>query len=290
VSVFLERNHLFARTPGGDIEHTLEMKAAQFGILLANVGDNTPEEWEPLRILCERDGLLLCPWLRTADANGVWQESKLDYLIDVADDWGTPVVDNSESELDDSGAELTSLIASKIGKRDGAVSVLAWPMDSVDWEPICHLPILPQLFNAESGSAARDPGGCIWQWHHRGARCVLPTFGAYGGQGPDDSLPRLSPYGVYTANDMNQQFAAWAPQGAQNPCKGEEMTLIGSQHGVTAAVNRLRDSDPAGTLLKKQGNKWPPLSSLTQPLDQWKAYDKLERTLSILVTDHDAGE
>jgi hypothetical protein len=66
--------------------------------------------------------------------------------------------------------------------------------------------------------------------------------------------------------------------------------MIGSNHGVTAAMNRLRDLDPKGTLLQKQGDKWPPLSNLENiPVSEWKAYDKLERSLTILVTDHDAA-
>jgi hypothetical protein len=68
------------------------------------------------------------------------------------------------------------------------------------------------------------------------------------------------------------------------------MSDIGSQDGVTAAMNRLRDLDPNGTLLKKGADgKWPSINTLTQPLEQWKAYDKLERSQTILVDDHDSG-
>jgi len=68
------------------------------------------------------------------------------------------------------------------------------------------------------------------------------------------------------------------------------VTKIGSQHGATAAANRWRDLDPGGTKLKKTGGKWPAISTLTIPLDQWGAYDKLERALSITFADHDADE
>lgn len=68
------------------------------------------------------------------------------------------------------------------------------------------------------------------------------------------------------------------------------MPDIGPNHGVTASMNRLRDLDPKGTLLIKQDGKWPPLSNLQNiPVSEWKAYDKLERTLTILVQDHDAS-
>jgi hypothetical protein len=44
-------------------------------------------------------------------------------------------------------------------------------------------------------------------------------------------------------------------------------------------------------LLRKQPNgKWETLDALdATPLDKWKAYDKLERALSILCADHDAN-
>ena len=69
---------------------------------------------------------------------------------------------------------------------------------------------------------------------------------------------------------------------------GDDVQTIGSQHGVTASVNRMRTLDPGGTLLVADASgKWPPLSSLTAPVKDWRAYDKLERSLTILVEDHD---
>ena len=66
---------------------------------------------------------------------------------------------------------------------------------------------------------------------------------------------------------------------------------IGYQDGITAAINRLRTSDPGGTIVKKgPDGKWPkePLETIKDvPLENWKAWDKLERTLGILAYDHD---
>ena len=67
------------------------------------------------------------------------------------------------------------------------------------------------------------------------------------------------------------------------------MSAVGNQDGITAAMNRLRDMDPQGTLLVKKGGKWPDISTLPTDLDEWKAYDKLQRTLQILKNDHDAS-
>ena len=68
------------------------------------------------------------------------------------------------------------------------------------------------------------------------------------------------------------------------------MTEIGYQHGIVAGMNGLRDLDPSKTLLKKSGGKWPSIDTLEGiPLDQWKAWDKMERAFTILVYDHDAA-
>lgn len=82
------------------------------------------------------------------------------------------------------------------------------------------------------------------------------------------------------------------------------MTQIGKNHGVTAAINRFRAKDPYGTLLEMDSQgKWryyvdgvpsvkvgiDALVDANVPLDRWRAYDKWERSLLILVTDHDAG-
>jgi len=70
---------------------------------------------------------------------------------------------------------------------------------------------------------------------------------------------------------------------------GDDMaTPIGSQDGVVAEYNALRDLDPSKTLLVKADGKWPGIETLTNvPLDKWKAWDKAQRRAQILVDDHD---
>jgi hypothetical protein len=80
------------------------------------------------------------------------------------------------------------------------------------------------------------------------------------------------------------------PQGLEQEVN--PMTKIGSQHGVTAGANRLRDLDPDGTLLVKGADgKWPDMDEALAgiPQDQWKAWDKWQRSFQILVDDHDAA-
>jgi hypothetical protein len=68
------------------------------------------------------------------------------------------------------------------------------------------------------------------------------------------------------------------------------MQPIGDQDGITAGANRLRDLDPKGTLLKKGSDgKWPNMwdELADTPVEDWKAWDKWQRSFQILVDDHD---
>jgi len=297
MSVFLDTNHLFLRNPRGGVEDVGQMAAAGFKATFCNVGDFGPEEWQTVRDRARWAGVTCGPWLRTTDSSGIFKPDRLDELVMVADEWNAPFIVNSETELKGTDGDLTSYIAHTCGARDWALSTEPWPYANVDWQPIASagVPVLPQIFGQRW---AQDADGCRWQWQHVwGVRCVVFTFGAYSAWLPQ-MYNRLSPYGVFAADDCGNNFVPWRPMGQENPCAdqlpptnggGDNMTKIGSQHGVTAAMNRQRDMDPGGTLLVKAGGKWPSISTLTQPVEDWKAYDKLERALTILVTDHDAA-
>jgi hypothetical protein len=154
--------------------------------------------------------------------------------------------------------------------------------------PLAERPMMPQLaravvdFNEEG---LRDI------WHGYGIKCVVMTFGSFGGSRPSD-YDRLAPFGIYTADDCAGMYRAWSPVGTVDPCctanePEDQMQTIGPDHGITATFNRLRDLDPGGTLLVKDAKgKWPSISTLAQPVKDWKAYDKAERSLTILVEDH----
>ena len=266
------------------------MKAAGFGAIFCNIRDFSPPEWETVRERAATAGVVCGPWARTIDADGNWDPEQLNLILDVAYAWDdSPYIVNSEKELNDSGSELTSHIQRVCGADDWALSMEPWPFASVDWTPI-KAPVLPQIFGPQWGTDCAD---AVWEWHHRGVRCVVPTFGAYNGAPGDYDL--LSPYGLYTADDCGNQFSPWSATGQHDPCVeqptngGDVATPIGNQDGIKAACNRLRDLDPSGTLLQKAGGSWPDISTLQQiPVSSWKAYDKLQRTLQILKEDHDA--
>jgi hypothetical protein len=254
------------------------MKSAGFGAIFCNVGDYALGEWEPVRARAVSAGLACGPWLRTADANNAFDPERLGFLLDVADHWQAPLIVNSESELKGSGDEITSFIAEEVANRDAAISVECWPFANVHWYPLAAYPFLPQIFPAEA-PAAEDPEACRAQWFAYGVKCVVDTYGAYGGQTPG-LYPRLTPYGVYAADDTADNYQAWAPLGERNPYApsngGDEVEKIGAQHGISAMAD----------IFRKQ---WPDKTGKPDPNDHetWKAIDKWERSQLMLVADHD---
>lgn len=273
------------------------MRDAGFGGVFCNVGDFPAVAWETvIRPRALDLGMFCGPWARTKDAAGNWSPSTLDRIISAADRWRSPLIVNSESELNGTGADLTKQIARAVGNREGALSMEPWPYASVDWTPVTDMPVLPQIFKGY-GAAAADPEGCKDEWHRRGVKCVFLTFGSYGMQKPSD-FKLQSPYSVYTADDCASNYRAWSPtssgyQGCidqplppwPKPPDGGDDMRIGSQHGIAATYNRFKALDPAGC-----NPAFDPTKPFALPVEQLKAYDKWCRTMTILVEDHDAAE
>jgi len=215
MSVFLRANHMVLRNPSGSDGNVEAMRAAGFGIVLCNVRDFAPDEWATIRDRAARAGVACGPWARTA-SGGQWDEAMLQALVAVADDWRSPLMVDSEKELDGSGDTLTRHIADVLGDRDYALSMECWPFGAVDWTPLADVPVCPQIFPAEV-EIADDPEACRREWYRRGVHCVVFTFGSYAGMTPDQ-FDRLTPYGVYTADDCSGNYAAWKPLGSHEPC------------------------------------------------------------------------
>jgi hypothetical protein len=180
---------------------------------------------------------------------------------------------------------------------------------------------MPQAFTGDAAQAT--VANCVehfegWGWPVAQQRPLVQVYRSANGQRPptqpylDESLAKsvgVVPYIVEQAMDDDGRsklsqlipatWRAFAQSVAPPDGGGSDMTKIGSQDGVTATANRLREMDPAGTLLVKDSKgKWVAdpkvpgvgIEGLTQPLDKWKAYDKFERAVAILVADHDAAE
>ena len=287
---------LFLRNPRGGVEDLDKMQAAGFRGVFCNIGDHTPAEWETVvRPRALERGMFCGPWARTQGSDGGFSEQILAAIIQCAMRWQSPLVVNSEAELKGTGDRWTKEIVAACEGFDAALSVEPWPFDNVEWWPLGDkMPVLPQVFG---DLGFFDPISVRDQWWAYGVNCCFPTFGTYGAVAPTQ-YPLTAPYSLYTADDCGTNYAAWKPTGSgyvgcqqtvAPPTPEDDMGVIGNADGIAATFNRLRDLDPLGTLLQKQGNKWPSIETLEQPVEEWKAYDKAQRSLQILVDDHDAA-
>jgi hypothetical protein len=284
VSAF-QKCFFFLRDPHGGVEDLARMKAAGYSGVFCNVGDHPAYAWEEIvRPRALEQGMFCGPWARTGQET--FDIRIVDKIVGIADHWGSPLIVNSESEIDGTGSECTEAIAAAVGDREAAVSMQCWPFASVDWRPIGHLPVLPQIFPAES-AAADKPWDCKYEWHRLGVRCVYFTFGSYADMEPID-FDLKAPYSIYTADDCGYDYAAWSPtstgyegcveQPGPVPPDGDDMEKIGKQHGITGFANWLRAQPDA----PQRGPSYDP-----ENVDTWPWPDKIERTLNILAADHD---
>ena len=284
----LTRCFFFLRNPNGGVQNLADMKAAGFEGVFCNIGDYSPEQWDTVRERAKQNGMFCGPWARTANAQGQWDPLKLERIVTIADRWGSPLVVNSEKEIDGSGATLTTEIAKAVGSRDAAVSMEAVPFGSVDWAPVAHLSVLPQVFPAETGR--HDTSAQLREvWWSRGVRCVYMTYGTYAGAHgrPHPSWYELNtPYSLYSADDVEGGpigYPFWSPTSASYVgCQEEDdMEKIGKQHGITAYAQWLREQPN----VPQRGPNYNP-----NDINTWPWPDKLERTLNILAADHDEQE
>jgi hypothetical protein len=291
-SVFKTSCFLFLRDPRGGVEDLDKMQAAGFDGVFCNIGDHAPAEWEAVvRPRALQRGMFCGPWARTQGADGKFSEAILSSVVACAEAWGSPLIVNSESELKGTGSTWTPVIAAAVLGYDAAVSVEPQPFADVDWYHLKEIPVLPQVFGLMDNAAwYRD------QWHGYGVDCCFYTFGSYD-WGPSEYELR-APFSLYTGDDCGQDYAAWSPtsfdyvgcvDAIAPPNPEDDMQEIGKNDGVAAEYNALRDLDPSKTLLVKDAKgKWPSLDTIEEvPLDQWKAWDKGQRSKQILVDDHD---
>jgi hypothetical protein len=154
--------------------------------------------------------------------------------------------------------------------------------------------LMPQAFPLENGHTVEQVVSFAheWGWTAEHVRPLVQTYRTNGVRPDAATYNReaeaagvgVVPYTLEQAldDDGRAMIAELEPSILRQPAPASTpevptMELIGTQHGVTAAVNRLRGLDPSGT----KPNRNP------DDLSTWGAWDKLERTLSILVADHD---
>jgi hypothetical protein len=273
---------LFGRHFAGGIEDCDRQADAGFKGIFVNIGDYPADQWLTIRQRALNEGMACGPWLRTQAPDGGFSEQRLQHLIEIADEWRSPLIVNCEKELDGTGSDYTKLIAQAVGDRDAALSVEATPFASVDWGPVAYLPVLPQL-NLESGHTDIQAVAPLWRsW---GFRCVYPTFGTYGGRLPTDYRLQ-APYSLYSADDVGGDYEAWRPtssgyQGCtDNPDSGGDMETIGPQHGFDAMLGWMQK--PPGTPIPQRGKGYDPAN-----IDTWPWPDKVTRAWKIMAANND---
>lgn len=206
---------LMLDNPRGGVEDIsyIAAKAPWLKGVFCNVRDYAPADWQTVRQRCNAFNLFCGPWGRTTTPPG--SDSKefdpniLELIIKTADAWGSePLIVNSESELKGSGADLTHYIAAEVGIRQAAISMEPWPFANVDWVPVGHLPVLPQIFGTWNTKTVEAKA----EWHRVGVKCVYHTFGAFDGA-TSASYPLKAPYSIFPGDGIMATYSleAWAP-------------------------------------------------------------------------------
>lgn len=300
MDIFESTGTLFI-TPGGQNEHPESWgPVIRWGALNIGAESWMDPNWQRQRQLMANAGVTAFPWVH------VRSMSVLESLITKAEAWGVPIAGvNVEDVVSD---ELSvPAIAARLQAWGGQALIitLPWLPNGQGWQALDDYPFALEYFPYDPAWDHRFDNRAVLVEHacqEIGAQAKISfLYGTYpsGVARPDGAPPYdlTVAHSFYTGDAVGttvQQWNVWRHDGATPyvRCHGDNggVTPIGYQDGITAAVNRLRDKDPGGTLLKKNAQgKWPGIETLSQPVDQWKAYDKLERTLAILKEDHDAA-
>jgi hypothetical protein len=162
--------------------------------------------------------------------------------------------------------------------------------------------MMPQAFPlaAEGGIGVK---GCVdhcvaWGWEPRYIRPLCQVYET-NGEVPDAETflsesescgVGLIPYILEQALGgagrelLSDLYPAITRLPVTSPEPEDPAMVIGKQHGIEATYNRLKALDPEGA-----NPAFDPKRPFDLPLDQMKAYDKWCRTMTILVSDHDAN-
>lgn len=217
-----DKPFLFIDNPRGGTDQLDKMKAAGFQGAFGNVIDYPPEAWDVHRARARQWGMFFGPWGRTGHPPPVgtgFERDKAEKIISIGRHWGGPYVLNCEKEIDNSGNTITGYITSMVGIDDCALSTEAWPFGNVDWSPVAHLPVLPQIFPQDWWGQPPKMVELVMsraeasksEWHKRGIKCVYYTFGTYGNYTPAN-FELVAPYSLYTADAIGAtNYANWKP-------------------------------------------------------------------------------
>lgn len=283
--------------PGGDKEHPEAWgDVIEWGALNIGAEASADPNWIRQRQLMAGAGVAAFPWLH------VRSMGDLDRLLDFADRWGTRYAGvNIEDVVSDNLS--VPAIAARLQRWGGnaLIITLPWVANGQGWSSLSAYPFALEYFPFDmSWNPIFDDMNVLVA--HACAEIgddakITFMYGTYPSEIANPSKYNLNvAHSFYPGDSIGTTVAEWDEWQHNGPtpfitCGGTPMPIIGYNDGIAAAVNRLRDMDPKGTIMVKgTDGKWPPLSSLPPDVSTWKAYDKLQRTLQILKDDHDAGQ
>ena len=317
-SFFTARNWAKLIHSGGQSEQGAQMAAANMCAASINLADGENwDDWVKTRESLKAAGLRVVVGGRVINFGNALDG--VETLLEIAIEHDVDCVANIEDEFKDTTPaafeeRISSVIAANPQwKREFVINTIGWLYNAVDFTPLNHRPVVLQCYPSDNKWAQSEveqkTADCIWHASHdKGFTDIGVCFEATDHQ-TDPSWYAFwngKPRSYFTGDWIGARGAwpAWgagAPAGCSQPSpdpvppdpvpptNGGDVQKIGSQDGVVAEYNRLRDLDPSGTLLQKVGGKWQDISTIADvPLQNWKAYDKAQRRAQILVDDHDA--
>src|SRR5262245_1219978 len=107
---------MFLRNPSGGVECLDRMRAAGFGGVLVKTGYVATQAATLIRSRVLSQGMVCVPWARVQTESGNFSQAKVNQLIDLADEWGSPFVVHAETQLKASGERCTSWLDAICGR------------------------------------------------------------------------------------------------------------------------------------------------------------------------------
>ena len=287
----------YFRAPGGNVEDetgTVQkpvIKWAAYSINPDNSGGGSSSVWTRSRMLWDKDGIKHFPWLHChtiADVKRLIAAGKAD---------GSEAIGLNIEDVFTDKLDLEQVAFEIHATWPGFVHMvtLPWVQNGQGWENLDFAVAALGIFSETGEQVTTFPDGydpkivsdCILHAFEEGLLHITLLF--------DTKKPATRElYGeefeichsFYTGDDIGstqQDWAAWDFNGqCLKPTKpGEEdMAKIGSQHGITAYMNWLREQPN----VPQRGPGYDPAK-----IETWPWPDKIERTLNILREDHDKG-
>lgn len=218
----------FYRNPRGGVENVKDARDNGLRALLLNVRDHLPAEWATVRLKAEALGLTVGYWAHVQTVD------ELDRLLFLAHrDSRRLVCLNVEAELTTvlPPTVIRDAIVRSGFKGEVSLILYGWVQNGVDLRPVAQLPILLEVFPQDDANLwppTVKAGHCLEHARIQGARIPIVVVGTYpmsvkqaekiralgypnvwAGDAQPDWYDLGGRYGIYTTDDMAEDWDAW---------------------------------------------------------------------------------